>query len=78
MGRILPERWGRWKQAAIESALLVLLAKQEEFFRPGESASIKLSRSSSALRLLQFVRDEAHRFAQHYHHQLRKCRLREG
>jgi excinuclease ABC subunit C len=26
------------------------------------------------LRLLQYVRDEAHRFAQHYHHLLRKKR----
>jgi len=25
-----------------------------------------------ALRLLQYVRDEAHRFAQHYHHLLRR------
>jgi excinuclease ABC subunit C len=30
-----------------------------------------LSRHSFALRLLQYVRDEAHRFAQHYHHMLR-------
>ena len=59
-------------------ALISLAKKEEEIFRPGESESIKLSRSSAALRLLQFVRDEAHRFAQHYHHQLRKRRLRDG
>ena len=39
---------------------------------PGESAPIRLSRHAYALRLLQYVRDEAHRFAQHYHHILRK------
>ncbi|MBL8864677.1 MAG: hypothetical protein JNK93_03865, partial [Planctomycetia bacterium] len=39
--------------------------------------SIKLSRHSAALRLLQYVRDEAHRFAQHYHHTLRKKKLTE-
>jgi excinuclease ABC subunit C len=68
-----------FRSLGIEPPTLIALAKQEEeIFRPGDSASIKLSRSSSALRLLQFVRDEAHRFAQHYHHQLRKRRLREG
>jgi excinuclease ABC subunit C len=68
-----------FRAIGIEPPTLISLAKQEEeIFRPGESASIRLSRSSSALRLLQFVRDEAHRFAQHYHHQLRKKRLREG
>jgi excinuclease ABC subunit C len=62
----------------IEPPVLISLAKQEEeIFRPGESESIKLSRHSAALRLLQFVRDEAHRFAQHYHHILRKRKLAE-
>jgi excinuclease ABC subunit C len=54
---------------------LISLAKQEEeIFLPGRSESIKLSRRSFALRLLQYVRDESHRFAQHYHHMLRKKR----
>ena len=62
----------------IDPPTLISLAKQqEEIFRPGESESIKLSRHSAALRLLQFVRDEAHRFAQHYHHILRRKRLHE-
>ncbi len=57
---------------------LISLAKQEEeIFRPGESESIKLSRHSAALRLLQYVRDESHRFAQHYHHMLRRKRFTE-
>ena len=51
---------------------VISLAKQdEEIFRPGESEPIKLSRHSAGLRLLQHVRDESHRFAQHYHHLLR-------
>ena len=55
------------------STTLLSLAKQdEELFLPGESESLKLSRHSYALRLLQYVRDEAHRFAQHYHHILRR------
>ena len=54
---------------------VVALAKQEEeIYFPGRSDPIVLSRRSFALRLLQYVRDEAHRFAQHYHHMLRKKR----
>ena len=51
--------------------LLSLAKKDEEIFRPGESEPIRLSRHAFSLRLLQYVRDEAHRFAQHYHHILR-------
>ncbi|MGE5193472.1 MAG: excinuclease ABC subunit UvrC [Deltaproteobacteria bacterium] len=51
----------------------ISLAKQEEeIYVPGEAEPRRLSRHSYALRLLQYVRDEAHRFAQHYHHLLRK------
>jgi len=67
-----------FRQLGIEPPCLISLAKkQEEIFRPGEAASIRLSRHSAALRLLQYVRDEAHRFAQHYHHMLRRKRLRD-
>ena len=38
----------------------------------GQNEPLRLSRHSYALRLLQYVRDEAHRFAQHYHHILRR------
>ncbi|MCY2963440.1 MAG: excinuclease ABC subunit UvrC [Planctomycetota bacterium] len=51
----------------------ISLAKQEEeIYIPGEAEPRRLSRHAYALRLLQYVRDEAHRFAQHYHHMLRK------
>ncbi len=54
---------------------VIALAKQEEeIYVQGRSDPIVLSRRSFALRLLQYVRDEAHRFAQHYHHLLRKKR----
>ena len=57
----------------IEPPILLSLAKKnEEIYRPGESEPLVLSRHSFALRLLQYVRDEAHRFAQHYHHILRQ------
>ncbi|MFO0851162.1 MAG: excinuclease ABC subunit UvrC [Gemmataceae bacterium] len=68
-----------FKLLGIEPPTVISLAKQqEEIFRPGEAESIKLSRHSAALRLLQYVRDEAHRFAQHYHHILRRRHLRDG
>jgi excinuclease ABC subunit C len=54
---------------------VIALAKQEEeIYLPGRSDPIVLSRRSFALRLLQYVRDEAHRLARHYHHLLRKKR----
>jgi excinuclease ABC subunit C len=53
--------------------LTVSLAKrEEEVYVPGEAEPRRLSRHSYALRLLQYVRDEAHRFAQRYHHLLRR------
>ena len=56
----------------IEPPILLSLAKKnEEIYRPGISEPLVLSRHSYALRLLQYVRDESHRFAQYYHHILR-------
>jgi len=49
-----------------------LAKREEEVYVPGESDPRRLSRHSFALRLLQYVRDEAHRFAQQYHHLLRR------
>jgi excinuclease ABC subunit C len=54
--------------------LIALAKREEEIFVPGQPDPIVLSRRSFALRLLQYVRDEAHRFAQHYHHLLRTKR----
>jgi excinuclease ABC subunit C len=62
----------------IEPPILISLAKrEEEVYRPGQAEPLRLSRHSAALRLLQYVRDEAHRFAQHYHHILRRRRMKE-
>lgn len=57
----------------IDPPKVISLAKrEEEVFVAGQSEPLRLSRHSYALRLLQYVRDEAHRFAQHYHHILRR------
>lgn len=49
-----------------------LAKREEEIYVPGEVEPRRLSKHSYALRLLQYVRDESHRFAQHYHHTLRR------
>ncbi len=59
----------------IDPPILLSLAKRdEEIFLPDQDEPLRLSRHAYALRLLQYVRDEAHRFAQHYHHILRRKR----
>ena len=60
------------KELGIEGIDFVSLAKrQEEVFLPNKSRSILLPRESSALFLIQRIRDEAHRFAITYHRKLR-------
>ena len=60
------------KELGIEGIDFVSLAKrQEEVFLPNKSKSILLPRESSALFLIQRIRDEAHRFAITYHRKLR-------
>ncbi len=62
-----------FKELDITPPTVISLAKrEEEIFVMGASEPLRLSRHSFALRLLQCVRDEAHRFAQHYHHILRR------
>ncbi len=63
------------RQFDLEGRIPVIgLAKQrEEVFLPGRSAPLVLPRGSQALLLLQYVRDEAHRFAI-THHRTRRHR----
>jgi len=58
--------------------LLASLAKREEevyVLGRAEKKPLRLARTDPGLKLLQAVRDEAHRFAQHYHHLLRRKAL---
>jgi excinuclease ABC subunit C len=48
-----------------------LAKEREELFLPGESGPVVLPPTSQALYLVQRLRDEAHRFANAYHRQLR-------
>ncbi len=63
------------RELGIEGVQLISLAKQEEeIFVPARPASLKLPKSSEALKVLQRIRDEAHRFGITYHRTLRAKR----
>ncbi len=55
-----------------------LAKKQEELFVPGKNSPILLDIHSPALKLLQSLRDESHRFAIAYHRNLRNSRMEES
>jgi excinuclease ABC subunit C len=77
---------GQLNAACEELALLGLshipiigLAKEfEEIYRPGESDALRLPATSPALKLLQRVRDESHRFANTFNAQLRLRKISES
>ncbi len=59
----------------IHKVTLIGLAKRlEEVYFPEEEEAIMLPRTSSSLRLIQMLRDEAHRFAITFHRELRSKR----
>jgi excinuclease ABC subunit C len=57
-----------------EVALCALAEREEDVYLPGRSEPLRLPRSSPALRMLQRIRNEAHRFAIGYNRKLRKRR----
>ncbi|PTY03411.1 excinuclease ABC subunit C [Verrucomicrobia bacterium LW23] len=70
---------GVLKELGLGDLPLIGLAKErEEIFRPGISEPLVLDHGTGALRLLQRVRDEAHRFANGYHQVLLRQRVRES
>ncbi len=62
-----------FEQLDIKPPMVISLAKKEELIYVQErSEPIRLGRDNLGLKLVQAIRDEAHRFAQHYHHILRR------
>jgi excinuclease ABC subunit C len=60
-------------QLDIKPPMVISLAKKEELiYTQARREPIRLGRENPGLRLCQAIRDEAHRFAQHYHHILRR------
>ncbi len=60
-------------QLPVKPPMVISLAKKEELIYVQQHAEpIRLGRENPGLRLCQAMRDEAHRFAQHYHHILRR------
>ncbi len=60
----------------IKVPFLASLAKKDEIvYTLDRPEGIRIPRRSPALRMLQYVRDEAHRFCRHYHHILRRKKV---
>ena len=61
---------------SVKPPMVISLAKKDELiYVQRQSEPIRLGRENLGLRFLQAVRDEAHRFAQHYHHILRRKKV---
>ena len=59
--------------------LVISLAKKKELiYLTTQSEPLALGRNNPGLKLVQAIRDESHRFAQQYHHLLRKKRVLGG
>lgn len=70
---------GELRRLGLHDLPVIGLAKEhEEIFRPERSDPVILSHEAGALKLLQRIRDEAHRWANSYHQLLLQRRVQES
>ena len=68
-----------FQQMDMRPPAVASISKQEELLHvPDRAEPVRLRRNNLGLKLCQQARDEAHRFAQHYHHILRRKAQIEG
>ncbi len=76
-----PPPWKNFSALAfqVQDLPVIGLAKEEEeIFRPDRAEPLRLSHDTGALKLLQRIRDEAHRWANGYHQLLLNRRVKES
>ncbi|MEM9478956.1 MAG: excinuclease ABC subunit UvrC [Verrucomicrobiota bacterium] len=75
----LSSAMGELRRLGLQDLPIIGLAKEhEEIYKPGQQYPIILPHEMGALKLLQRIRDEAHRFANGYHQLLMKRRIEES
>jgi excinuclease ABC subunit C len=71
--------WAELEKLGVKGVAVIGLAKEfEEIYRPDLKDPLRLNHDTGALKLLQRVRDESHRFANSYNAQLRLKRISES
>jgi excinuclease ABC subunit C len=66
---------GKADVVSAHTRIASIAKREEDIYLQGSTTPLKLPPQSPVRKLLQYVRDEAHRFAQHYHHILRDKRM---
>ncbi|MEO1856305.1 MAG: excinuclease ABC subunit UvrC [Rubritalea sp.] len=75
----LSAAYAELKNLGLAELPIVGLAKQyEEIFFPGESEGLRIDHSKGSLKLMQRIRDEAHRYANNYNELLLRKRMSES
>ncbi|MGB6671724.1 MAG: hypothetical protein WBE34_04755, partial [Candidatus Nitrosopolaris sp.] len=61
-------------KAGLEVPCISLAKENEEIYSPDSTQPVLLSRNSAALKVIQYIRDEAHRFGLAYNRDLRRIK----